>query len=626
MFLPSNIKFALSTVIITVMVCQPLCLQAAQDKTSGQIRSSVKIRGGFMGVNDMALLPKMFQNGLNTAMVVFGDLEAPMTLRNKKLITEWAEACHSAGLNFMPVFNYWGSEEKTWVKVYNNYFTGNKAFNDPCPFSEETYKKLIHNRVVDLANCSKTSFIYGIILDTEMYGGDFITYTYLCYCGNCWKCFQENCPNTPYIENVGRQNYLSKFGLMTRYKTVLVQHIANMVRKTISEAETINPKFRVGVLKLDDFNPFTEAIAKGFGAAINPVIVFSEYTYCDGYTPYLEETIRKFKDMGVNFEFAPGLWQDKFPTSVLPAQYYYCAKHSDGYWIYQMLSLNPAIWKDPLPAPRDRFWEAIRIANTELDKLEHEPNYESYLKIENFKPVLDVIDFNSITTEPLIYVCPTAAIEDKAEPLNFHSFNKLVFIAKKGDVLKFQIKFNQRPDTKINTAEVALLTNTGKVLAKDYTTADKKASLYGVAPYSGSYCLVLNPERNMLNVVGFTHPYSIDAGKWPQAHFIRPNTALYLSKNRGADKAKVAFFVDGVAESIKATFKCDNGNTIAAYDILARQTVSLPSLETCGSSIFTVYAEPRADSYYEDVIITIESGFSKYISPFKSGLVQPLNH
>lgn len=603
--------------VALLFVCQML----SNSLEAAAIHSPMKLRGGFMGLNDLALLPVMGDAGLNTALVAIADLRTPISSQCLSKLTLWAEQCQSSHLAFMPVFNYWGSVEKDWFTPSYNYYTGGKTFNNPCPFAQDSYQMLIHKRLLDLAKLSLTIPISGAILDTEMYGGNHIAYTDLCFCDGCWHRSQLVMSELPDKNATDRQSFLVQSGLIAKYRQASIEYLEKMARQTRIEIQNISPNFVVGVFKLDQLNPVTEAVARGFGLKDNPVIIFSEHTYSIGYSNYIRETIDKFKDMEINAKFITGIWQDKFLPENLSEQYYYCAKDCDGYWVYQICSLNPN-WKEIIAADRNSYWDAIHKANDELDKLCKKHEYKSQLVLRKARMPLDPIDFNSIKTESLTYIYPDAVIETDAKPLYFHSFNKLIFNATKGEKIKFRIKFTKRPDTKIDYAEVALLTKTGQVLSKDQADGNKDAVVEALAPSTATYCIVLNPERNLLSVISFTHPYSIDADKWPQAHFIRPSTLLYLWQKPNYKKAEVSYFVDGVGESVTTTFSTLEGKLIAEYDILAKQTVTVKLPESLTGQIIVMNIKPRPNTYFEDVFVTIESGFENYISPFKAGLLK----
>jgi hypothetical protein len=103
--------------------------------------------------------------------------------------------------------------------------------------------------------------------------------------------------------------------------------------------------------------------------------------------------------------FVPGLWQQQFPTENLAEQYYTCAAHSAGYWIYTFESLLEDTSKLPgyqLREPLEKYWAAAKAANEELDKLAVSGGkYESALKVRPYNPPLPVLTTADLKIEPL---------------------------------------------------------------------------------------------------------------------------------------------------------------------------------------------------------------------------------
>lgn len=581
-----------------------------------------KIRAGFMSIKDIELLQPMAENGLNTAIVAFWSMHSSPKMEERELITTWARSCQNFKLNFLPIFSLWGNGEKTWATPpYNFVFDGTEYKNTPCPLA--SYRLLVHDRLIALAALSKTVPIAGAVLDTEMYGADVLAYNDLCFCDYCCGQFQKVAADATLLAAKNRCQYLIDAGQMKDYRQFICNKLVGMARQTRTEIDQAAPSFKIGVTKLDQLNYYNESLARGFDTNDNPVIIFSERTYTDGYTDYIKETITKFRKMGIHASFIAGIWQDKFPLENLAEQYYYCAQASDGYWIYTMETLNPDR-KDSDGASTKEYWQAIRDAHTELDKLDADPNYITPLKIREFHPPLEKINFSSIKTGPLEYVQHGTLMETDQEPINLQGFNRLVFVASKGELLKFKIKFVKRRLIKVDYAEAVILTDGGQMLAKDQANESKNAELMAVAPYTGSYCIVLNPDRNMLNVTGFTHPYGIDAGTWPAVHLVRPKAPIYLWKPPYADTAKISFFVNGPGEAVTATLETETGQLIGTYDILAKQTIAVPLPQTESGQIIVMQIKPRLGAHFANVIITIDSGLEKYISPFKSGLVRQI--
>jgi hypothetical protein len=120
--------------------------------------------------------------------------------------------------------------------------------------------------------------------------------------------------------------------------------------------------------------------------------------------------------------------------------------------------------------------------------------------------------------------------------------------------------------------------------------------------------------------VGFSHPYSVDTSE--MAHFLKPRGSLYLCKPAGSSLAKLVLAVDGLGESVIATFENEAGKVLGVYDIVGRHTITIPSSNSQKDEMIELKIQPRKGAYFEDVRIKVEGGLEKYISPFPEGLVK----
>jgi hypothetical protein len=144
----------------------------------------------------------------------------------------------------------------------------------------------------------------------------------------------------------------------------------------------------------------------GLGTDRYPVLGFSERTYSDGYTDYIASRQRAFTSMHVHVLFVPGIWQHQFPSENLAEQYYACAEHSSGYWVYTFQSLLEDVSKRPgyaLQEPADRYWAALKTANEEIDKRRRAAGaYVSMLRVRPFDPPLPMTETADIKREALL--------------------------------------------------------------------------------------------------------------------------------------------------------------------------------------------------------------------------------
>lgn len=606
-----------------------LCIYevSAEEEISSDF--DMKIRGGFMSVLDMDLLEDMSRNGLNTALVKYKHMQWPFSNEQKKEIRNWAESCKSAKLMFLPTLNFWSTGEVEWIKPKFHYVFGGREFpNSPCPLESRTYELSVHNRCLEFARLSLSLPIMGIVFNTELFASEFNLFTEACYCDNCWELFCRDHPELRSLKIGQRQKYLNEKGKTKLYNDFFVERLFLMSQKTRREIDKINRSFIVGFGGLDKPTYFHEGLKKGFGSGDTPVYIFSRDTYKTGYNNYIGKTIRKLKNENINAKFIVGLWQDQFPVERLPEQYYHCAKNSDGYWIYTIQSLNPN-WKSPLVDSRKNYWRAMQKANEELEKLSRDQNYKTHLKVQSFDPPLHPIDYKQVRTETLQYVYPSVPFENQSVPLLIRNRNKLVFNAKKGDLIRYRVKFDERlfRNSAVKYAEVKLITNRGELLAEDRVTRKHIGVVEITAPYTGSFCVLLNSDSGTnLQVVGFTHPYSIDASRWPNLYVVWPVSELYFYKLPDGKAPKVSISVHSTSESVKAVFETDSGQLIGQYDIKGKQTILLPLKNNFKEEVIKLSFPKLSWRNNPHLVITVQAGLGKYISQHKAGLVKYISN
>ena len=163
----------------------------------------------------------------------------------------------------------------------------------------------------------------------------------------------------------------------------LQRNVAASYSQTLrSAAQTQRPGLRLGALQLEHYIstiPLQQGMALGFGTSQLPVFCFSEDTYSTGYSPSIASIKQYFYNLGANVDLVVGLWQSQFTPAALPAQLYYCAHDSYGYWIYTMETFaNPSY--SSLMGTLAQGWAAITTADSELGKLALNPQYVTTLQ------------------------------------------------------------------------------------------------------------------------------------------------------------------------------------------------------------------------------------------------------
>ncbi|MHC4394355.1 MAG: hypothetical protein ACYS1A_01745 [Planctomycetota bacterium] len=592
-----------------------IIIQANALGVTGKDILGEKIRAGYMGIFNSDVLAKMADNKMNLALVKFNSLQSPIQPEEQKILVKWAKECNDAGVLLMPVINLWGQNEYKWIKPkYHQYYDNINLNKTPCPLEYQVYAKAIHERFLELSKLSQTIPIAGVAIDLEMYNANIAAFADYCLCDYCFERFLQGRTVSNPIAIDQREDYLSKTKQFKAYLEFMENHVSQMVKKTLQQLKDTNPDFLIGALDLDVDNTYCRGFTKGFGDSRTPVLVFAENTYYTGYTDEVSKLTRRFKDY--NAKLVIGLWQRKFPPANLAEQYYHCAKDSDGYWIYTMESLSSRDFKS-LPFNNRYYWQAIHLANSELSKLRINSNYKSHLKVRSFSSPQEKAVVNKTDFEPVNYINKNIRQESNIEPIRLRFFNKLVFVASQGDALDFKVSYSKKGRAKAPYIDISLVSQTGEAIATERASFLKPAKVGLKAPYSGSYLLAIQSHGNGAKIVKSSHPYGIDTSE--TMHLLKPTGKLYLHKPAKVTSATVQLYVDGIGESIIAIFKDYNNKIIGKYDIIGKQNISMEFSDK--EQIIELNITPRENVYFEDVRIRVISGFNKYISPYKSGLI-----
>ncbi len=370
-----------------------------------------KLRGGYLSSADLGEgITRMGAVGMNAVMPKFGGLHAPPTAADVELLRRWGEAARAADLHLLPVFNFRGGETEALLGERREVsIAGYTMARTPCPLDEAFWSRYILGRALFLAEHAQELGLSGAIIDPEMYGADHTGFSGPCYCADCLREFLEAIDRPapdPLPEAAQRAAWLEEHGLSAQFEQHFVDRVRELSAQIEQQCHAANPDFLLGVLLLDYPLPFNRAMAMGLGTPTHPVLGFSESTYSSGYTDYVLAQQQTFAQMPAHVLFMPGLWQQQFPSENLAEQYYACAANSAGYWIYTFESLLEDVSRLPgyqLREPNERYWEAMALANSELDRLVASGGtYESTLKVRPFDPPLPVLATGDIPIEALV--------------------------------------------------------------------------------------------------------------------------------------------------------------------------------------------------------------------------------
>ncbi len=580
-----------------------------------------KLRVGYIGSENIKIVPEIARSGINLVAVKFQHLRVPIQRKQLKRLEEWASICKRYGIKFMPVINLW-HYEKYWIRPKHHYYYESTEFVDiPCPLEEDVYKLTVHQRVLELGKLSRFLPIDGVIIDLEMYQNSLWSYPDYCLCDYCFERFLAGRRVEKPIFKPLRQEYLNQSNQINAYRDFTQNYISRLAHNTKIQTEDISPGFMIGAFHLDLDKPYYKGALEGFSAGEKPVLVFTEKTFKTGHSPYIHKIQKRFHDLGINAKLVVGIWQDKIPPENLAEQYYYCAKDSAGYWVYTMGSLFPSA-ATTMPYSKEKYWRAIFHANNELDKVNLDPTYKSKLKIRSFHIPPAAIDNTNVNLSKLQYIKPLSKFTTKTEDSNlrFRGKIKLIFIAQKGEEIKFQMSLKKLGKSSQEFANVVITNSTGRILTESLLDVKKVVNLKISAPYTGAYALICDAGENSMKAISWSHLFSIAAAR--KINLFKPKQTLYFWKPDNCLSAQVSFEADGVGESFTATFRNQSGIVLAKYDILAKKTVHIPFGQKALGEVISLSVTPRTNSNLEDVVIEIKSGFDKYFSPFANGLIR----
>ena len=490
-----------------------------------------RIRGGYLSAANLGTgQARMKAVGMNLLLPKFGGLQYPPTEDNVTLLRQWGAAAKTNGLHLMPVFNLRGGEtEKILSDRREMAANGVAMTRTPCPLDEAFWTRYIVGRMVYLAEHAKEQGLDGGILDPEMYGADHTCFTGVCYCTDCLREFLLTVGKAlPDPLPAERAEWLKAQGLSDKFEQYFVSRVEGFGRRLEQEVHAKNADFVIGVLLLDYPLLYQKGLAKGMGTVTHPVLAFSESTYSPGYTDYVEQQPKTFAAMPAQVLFVPGLWQQQFPTENLAEQYYTCAARSSGYWIYTFESLLEDVSKLPgyqLREPGDRYWESMKTANGELDKLALDPKYASALTVRPFDPPLPVVGTADIPIQTLI-----PAPDDKPVSLGpvtqprLRYRNPLAILGKAGEPLTLRITnlqlANYRPGT-----QWVLVGPDGTRLQEGHFKVRESNEVSYTPTLDGVHLLVVESGQN-------SHRLEVLSGQ-PNAYLATPKQPLTVNGQFG---------------------------------------------------------------------------------------------
>ncbi len=342
---------------VAILVSLSLVLLMRSSVSSADERPQDMLKAGYLPVSaNRAILTKMRESGLNAAWPKITNFNPNGADQNaRKKIEQWAEACEKEGLQLWPCFNFAGGDnELNFFPEFRREVTvsGVTHQHTPCPVDERYWQRVILPRCLMVAQMSRVrKNIAGVALDMEMYGADHAGYGAACACESC------------------------RLGAGSEDPAALLnwqrKEVARICRNLSDKVHQINPKFQFAAMHLEEPYPFFEGVALGLGTPEVPVVCAAERTYSAGYTPEVDQTQARFRQLKAHVRYLGGMSLTHFSADQVGPQLYALGSHGGGFWLYTLGSLAASNDQVPenyrVPDPQDQYWAAFQAANNELD-------------------------------------------------------------------------------------------------------------------------------------------------------------------------------------------------------------------------------------------------------------------
>jgi len=569
-----------------------------------------------MNESNIKLLERMAQAGMNAAIPKFGSIAVPVSESSVAMVRKWADECKRLNLVFLPLFNWWSVNDATWLKNFNHLVTdsGKVLENTPCPFTRDYWDRSITPRFVAISKALGEGAIAAVGVDMEMYGSEIADYTGGCYCDVCFaRYLQWKGRSGALPAPADRARILKEAGDQDAYQTLQREAARTFAVACREAVHNVRPGLRLGVMQLDKIIPLQQGVALGFGKPELPVFCLTDETYSTGYTPYIASVQESFRKMGAFVDLLVGIWQSRFSPTNIAEQLYYSAHDSYGYWIYTMETFEKPDYH-PLPGTPEGYWAAIRQANSELDGLGKDGNYQTSLQVRPFEPPplplhwSDFFKYDLVSRSGTVLPLPGVWLRKT---------NWVYFYAKQGDRIEFEMTRVQI-ETYLDLPGIGMISPTGMHLAEGMAKKDQPVVFQVVAPETGVYGLVVESGDSATEISRSSHPYAVHIAQPIGARFVTKLPLLFVAIAPDTATIEFEFVTENSAEAVKGTVLAENGSELWSGVVEGPTKISL---DKPTGTLVQLRFEQLPDHLLEDVHVRGGPGVLPFAATEPAGLL-----
>lgn len=256
----------------------------------------------------------------------------------------------------------------------------------PCPADRVYWDELVKPFFLYMAQIQKEEGASGgAAVDLEFYAGELTGgFTYGrgmdgCFCDDCFGEFlkRNNVAFDPAaFPPESRWEYLVKRGQYQDYLDDLAGRVTERTAAIRGEVRAVKPDFVFAVMPGGE-GWYFDGLARGFGSADIPMLMFSETEYFGGWSARSAACLENIRSKQLPVLLVGGLTVSAYNAEGLAAKVLELAEKCDGYWLYygeSLFSKSPKIIERSfrpseyaLREPGPRYWQAITAVNERLD-------------------------------------------------------------------------------------------------------------------------------------------------------------------------------------------------------------------------------------------------------------------
>jgi len=321
-------------------------------------------------------------------------------LKADKQGEDWISTANKYHIRIFSCFNFFSIHSNGKMPEYmKNYrkvvYKDGKEGKAPCPLDEKYWNERVLPNLLEITRLSlKEKNVVGALMDTEMYG--LKPHAFLedvCFCDECFRQFLKSIKKEHLFSEINRKDrykWLKSEGLLGRYYYTLEKRLIKITKHLREKVHEVNPNLILGNLNYVN-TWFFRGLAKGWGTKRMPALIAPESpSYTKGYTPFVNEEVKRFKKERFFVFYIPGIWDIQFYPKDLARHCYKLAINSDGFWDFTIRGFYPGLLPDfynelirKSGGSIQEYWNAFSLANEEITrKMKEGYNYQSKLDIE----------------------------------------------------------------------------------------------------------------------------------------------------------------------------------------------------------------------------------------------------